>query len=362
MKKYLDDFVHYADRILQLRKFFKFHNIITRVVVIFGLSLIISAQNLIQSFVVALYEKKFGESEFLRLVFVNEYSPIIGLILVAIGLLYNLLATVGLEWADSLKNAIPKKPEFSLEILDMDENILPLNFKMRGLKILNNLNDYPEFYLSRPGSMFGNIRIAHLDTRENKDLYKERAEFLELWSGAEVLSFNIKNISSVSATNLEVKIHCKKLASLAMDNGSSFTPKLPAKETRGILDFHHRNFSLPSKLDIDDSHTQSKYIFTWKLGNLAAQRNRESETKIFMRAEEAFGLSVMIYCEELSEPIEILYQISPPDSQHTITVDDLYDEKFDELINISIMDGYMERYRKVIVDNYLNPSKASLVP
>lgn len=95
---------------------------------------------------------------------------------------------------------------------------------------------------------------------------------------------------------------------------------------------------------------------------MVAQQNRESETKIFMRTEEVFELSVMIYCEELSEPIEILYHIYPPDSQHTLTVDDLYNEKFDELINISIMDGYMERYRKVIVDNYLNPSKCSLVP
>ncbi|HPM50032.1 MAG TPA: hypothetical protein PLP67_09175 [Methylotenera sp.] len=326
------------------------------------MSLIISAQNLIQSFVVALYEKKFGESEFLRLIFVNEYSPIIGLILVAIGLLYNLLATVGLEWADSLKNAIPKKPEFSLEILDMDENILPLDFRMRGLKILNNLKDYPEFYIPRPNSFFGNTNISLLDSRANEDLYKERAEFLELWSGAEVLSFNIKNVSSVSATNLEVKIHCKKLTSLAMDNGNSFTPKLPAKEKRGLLDFHRHDFNLASKLDIDDSHTHSKYIFTWKLGSLVAQRNRLSETKIFMRTEEAFELSVMIYCEELSEPIEIIYQISPPDSQHTLTTDDLYDEKFDELINTSVMDGYIERYRKVIVDNYLNPSKGNLVP
>lgn len=217
MKKYLDGFVYYADRILQLRKYFKFHNIITRVVVFFGLSLIISAQNLFQSFVVALYEKNFGKSEFLRLLFVNEYLPIIGLILVAIGLLYNLLATVGLEWADSLKNAIPKKPEFSLEILDMDENILSLDYKMRGLKILNNLKDYPEFYIPRPNSFFGNTNISLLDSRANEDLYKERAEFLELWSGAEVLSFNIKNVSSVSATNLEVKINCKKLSSLAMN-------------------------------------------------------------------------------------------------------------------------------------------------
>lgn len=296
------------------------------------------------------------------MLFVNEYSAIIGLILVAIGLLYNLLATVGLEWADSLKNAIPKTPEFSLEILDMDKNILPLDFKMRGLKILNNLKDYPEFYIPRTNSFFENANFSLLDPKANKDLYKERAEFLELWGGAEVLSFNIKNIISVSATNLEVKIHCKKLVSLAMDNRNSFRPKLPIKETRGILDFHNRNFNPPPKLDIDDSHTHSQYIFTWKLGSLVAQRNRLSETKIFMRTEEAFELSVMIYCEELSEPIEIIYQISPPDSQHTLTVDDLYDEKFDKLINNSIMDGYIERYRKIIVDNYLNPLKGSLVP
>lgn len=71
-----------------------------------------------------------------------------------------------------------------------------------------------------------------------------------------------------------------------MDNGNSFTPKLPAKEKRGLLDFHRHDFNLASKLDIDDSHTHSKYIFTWKLGRLVAQRNRLSETKIFMRTED----------------------------------------------------------------------------
>lgn len=362
MKKYLDVFLYYAERILQLRRYFKFHNIITRVVVLFGLTLIISAQNLFQSLAVASYEKIFGTSEFLRLLFVNEYSPMIGVTLVAIGLFYNLLATVGLEWADSLKNSIPKKPEFRFEILDMDENILPLDFKLKGLRILNELNDYPEFSIPRPNSIFGNANFFLLDTQTNTDLYKERAKLLELWGGAEVLRFNIKNISSVSATNLAVKIHCKKLTTLAMDNGNSFIPKLPAKEKRGMLDLHHPNLSSLSKLDIDDSHTQTEYVFTWNLGSLVAQRDRFSETKIFIRTEEAFELFVTIYCEELSEPIEIIYQIAPPDLQHALTSDDLYDDKFYELINAAIMDGYIARYHIGIYENYTNHSKSKLVP
>lgn len=362
MKKYLDGFLYYAERILQLRRYFKFHNTITKVVVLFGLTLIISAQNLLQSLVVASYERIFGSSEFLRLLFVNEYSPIIGVTLVAIGLIYNLLATVGLEWAESLKNAIPKKPEFIFEILDIDENILPLIFKMRGLKILNNLEDYPEFYKPRPSSFFGSANFSLLDPQANKDLYKERARFLDLWGGAEVLRFNIKNMGSVSATNLEVKIHCKKLTTLAMDNGNSFSPKLPAKETCRIFDLQPRNFNPPTKLDIDDSHTQTEYVFTWSLGSLVAQRDRLSEAKIFMRSEEAFELFITIYCEELSEPREIIYQISPPDSQHTLTTDDLYDEKFDELINTAIMDDYIARYHQNIYESYTNQTKSNLVP
>ena len=87
----------------------KFHNAITKTVVIFGLTLTVESQvNILEAFAVASFESFFGPSEYLRNLFATSTNSWIGVTFVIFGLLYNAVVTVGLELIQKYKAAIPK--------------------------------------------------------------------------------------------------------------------------------------------------------------------------------------------------------------------------------------------------------------
>ena len=64
-----------AERILRLLKP-KFHNAITKTVVLFGLALSVESQvNILEAFSVAIFEHFFGPSDFLRRLFSGYSNP-----------------------------------------------------------------------------------------------------------------------------------------------------------------------------------------------------------------------------------------------------------------------------------------------
>jgi hypothetical protein len=366
----IEKWINWAERLIALIRP-RFHNKITKTVVFFGLALIAESQvNIIEAFSIAGYESIFGPSEYLRNLFDSKSYPLIGVLLVIFGLIYNAIITVGLELIQKYKDAIPQQPQFEFEMLNGDLEVISRDYKLRGKichhsisKIPDN-SEYSEFTRRKMDSeakmgIAYNTILRSLDPsrpRVNKDFYRERAEFLRVWGGAEIIRLAITNSGKILARNVRVELKIDKVKGLSASNNNDIYPELPSQETENSsLYLHGVNHPVPS-YDIKNRNSKSEYFFEWIVGHLQAGEHSNSRTCIFLRTEVDILLKCKIYCDELSEPIFSEYIILPPSGSFEFDLGLItcnYNNFF-EKVDDKIMDGYLSRLHQNIIEDHDN--------
>lgn len=346
----------------------KFHNSITKVVVIFGLTLSVESQvNIIEAFAVAIFEYFFGPSEVLRSLFAGNTNPWIGVFFVVFGLIYNALYSIGLEYVKVGEFKQTKKPKLSFFLLNSDNQKLEKETNLRGKLCttpkkddIPDNNSYSEFALKKIEKRNGSFtlgrfsgtsipvtafEIGPFDEKINKDFYRERAKFLKTWGGAEILTLSIENTGEVLCKNIKVEINFPKKAGIDADNIINLAPDLPSQETESRLEILSSNSS-PPDYDIKRTTSTGEYIFYWYVGDLQTGYNQTSKTKIFLRTNESFVLKVRIYCDELSNPLNSSYILNPPTECIDVTLNEILSENeiFSNIVSEIVMDGYLDRF------------------
>lgn len=373
----IEKWVSLLERLLTLIKP-KFHNAITRTVVIFGLALSVESQiNIFEAFAVAFYENIFGPSEYLRALFSTSSSPWIGVIFVIFGLFYNAAVTVGLELIQKYKAAAPVQPEFNFNLINSDG--IPINSgdNLRGVICNHSIENIPEntsyseYYQDKFRCESFNVglnekffirRSRYDDPTINKNFYRERAKFLRVWGGAEIICLCIENTGSSLATNVRIELAIGKKEGLSLSNENDLMPDLPKRETESSIFRTHQEYTKSPTYDIKQSHSDNTYFFEWKAGDLQAKHTCTSRTKIFFRCENECDLEVKIFCNELPSPIAKEYKISPSPKICTFdfSVLDKSEKDFLEYSDEKIMDGYLGRYYKKIREEYENSGEILL--
>lgn len=385
MKK-VEYWLSIAERIIGLIRP-KFYNAITRIVVLFGLALSVESQiNIFEAFAVASFEKLFGPSDFLRQLFSGSTSPWIGVFFVVFGLIYNGIVTVGLELIQKYKAQIPKVPEFSFSFLNADGEEIEQNSCLRGKLCHIDVGDIPDnstysdFATQRMNKegrfhQFGHLSgtsspvkgriIGPYDARVNRDFYRDRAKFLRVWGGAEILTLYLINKSNVLASNVRVEISCQRDKGLSLDNKNDLSPEFPKQETESSLSqlsalpLHNT----PPHFDVKSKHNNSRYFYEWNVGNLQAQEECSSHTNIFIRTDTIVDISIRIFCDELPSPMEMHYKIMPTEKSINVGLDHLKanGKEFFSYANSAIMDGYLKRHSDRLLKEYKN-KEDELVP
>lgn len=380
LDKKIEKYLLLAERFISLIKP-KFHNSITRVVVVFGLTLAVESQvNIFEAFFVAGYESLFGSSEYLRSIFVGSSNPWLGIAFVALGLIYNAVITVGLELIQSYKKIIPKEPELEFVLLNNEMKPMADSFNLKGSVCTHSIEDIPDNYsyseyaqkrIDKNSINVGvgvPIMLKHhsfSDPDVNNDFYRERAEFLRVWGGAEIIKLSISNNGGVIAKNVRAEISIDKVEGLSASNNNELYPKTPRQETESslsrltMLTPHNQ---LPS-YDIKNMNTNSQYLFEWIVGDLQTKENSTSNTDIFLRTESDIKIKLKIYSDELSEPIHKEYSVSPTEETFEFDLNflELPEPDFIREVNEKIMGGYLERHFQKQLKDY-EFEKSELLP
>ncbi len=106
------------------------------------------------------------------------------------------------------------------------------------------------------------IHHGFSDPDVNNDFYRERAEFLRVWGGAEIIKLGISNNGGVIAKNVRVEISIDKVEGLSASNDNELYPKRPKQETESslsrltMLNMHNQRPSY----DIKSMNTNSQYL------------------------------------------------------------------------------------------------------
>ncbi len=375
-----DDFLSFLERIICIIRP-KYHNVISRVVIGAGLLLVVESQvNLIEALGVALFEKLFGPSEYLRHLFAGSSYPWIGVILVVCGLVYHAVVTVGLELVEKYRKALPPKPQLNFSFLNSDEEKLPNSkIKFRGktcvipdnLEIPDNTNysKYASKQIEKdkedergqPGgisSVVSSITNPKPQYRINKDFYRKRAKFLQVWGGAENFTLALFNAGAILCRNIEVEIRIPKEVGVSVDNRNDLSPLPPSQEsvTPPFDKFSNNIYQAPQEYDVKTSDSTTMHIFTWKVGNLQAKANRTSDTKLFFRIEVKIQIEVSIFCDELADPIQKTIQIIPAEEKIELNLEIITQERkeFSAFVNDVVMDGYLKRYSEKFIEEMNN--------
>lgn len=356
----------------------KFHNGITRTVVIFGLAIAVESQvNIFEAFGVAFYESIFGQSDYLRGLFSSATNSWIGVVFVVFGLIYNAIVTVGLELVQKYKDTIPKHPEFDFMLNNSDAMELKDKMVLRGKRCIHSITPIPdnESYSDRVKQKMekGSIKYGGASSllmgsrgfnapRINKNFYNERAKFLRVWGGAEILRLSIFNSGEVLANNVRIELIIDKAIGLTVSNDHKIHPDLPVQETEESMYIPpHFNHETPV-YDIKHCHTKTEYFFEWDVGNLQAKEEKKSDTRIFLRTESEINIKICIYCDQLPKPVSNIYTISPATEvfEFDLGLLKLNDKDFLNSIDPYVMGGYLGRYYDELLDEYDQNTEALL--
>ena len=365
----LDRWISRAEKIIKLIRP-KYHNYITRIVVGAGLALAFESQfNLLEVFGVAIFEKIFGPSDYLRDLFAGTTYPWTGIVFVVCGLAYHAIVTVGLELIDKYRQAIPPQPKLDMSFINTrDKESFDSKIQLKGkicvlpdsLKVpdntcysqyaLDRIEEYKESLENQScgvSSLISNITNPKPQYSINKDYYRERAQFLRIWGGAEIVTLSLCNVGELLCRNIQVRITIPNQTGVSVDNQNDLRPHLPSQETDcSPSPFLSQNpFSHKQEhFDIKQSNTSDEFVFLWEPGDLQAKAKTRSCTKLFVHCEVEMPIDISIFCDELANPIQKRIQLIPAKE---ILLDSkmLTQDKRDFflLANSAIMDGYLER-------------------
>ena len=348
----MDIWIERLDRLLKIIRP-KTYNIIARTIIGLGVVLVAESQlNIIQAIFIAAYESLLGRSDILREYMEGSSSPWIGLFLIAVGLIYHYLITVGKELVELRLSETPEKPELNLDLLNADfEQFEDNTLNLRGfIAEVPSEDEIPEYKISyKLPNMEGVSSV--LDTignmEKNPRFYQERRKFLKVWGGSELISLRLTNPTEVLATGVQVEITFPRIKGVSADNTKEEFPSLPRKKAANLfgslsaVPLHHH----PVHYDIKSAHNEREYCFFWNVNDIQANTTCTSDTYIFLRSEESFDIEITIYCDQFPTPVQDTYRVNRKEQSVTISIADLMaeDDKFIDLVNRCVMDGYMRR-------------------
>ena len=366
----MDIWLERLDRLLNIIRP-KTHNIVARAIIALGIVLVAESQlNIIQAIFIATYERYFGYSDILREYMEVSSNSWIGLFLIVAGLIYHYLITVGKEQVELRLSERPQKPELNLDLLNADfeqyeDNTLNLRGFIAEVPSKDEISEYkiscklPNMegftsVLNTVGNMEGNPRFYH-----------ERGEFLKVWGGSELISLRLTNPTEVLATGVRVEITFPRIKGVSADNTKEELSSLPRKTATNRFSslsaspLHHQTV----RYDIKTDHNEREYCFFWNVNDIQANTSCTSDTYIFLRSEESFDIEITIYCDQFPTPVQDTYRVNRKEQSVTISIADLMaeDDKFIDLVNSCVMDGYMRRAAERKLSEYEHESQ-ELVP
>lgn len=327
----------------------KTHNVIARFVIVAGVILATEAQfSFFELIVVFIIESIFGPSELLRRIFEGDSTPWIGVALIAIGSVYHLAITLGLEYFGTAKASGQKEPDLELTIQNLDGETLGQSSTLRGkLCDVPQKKDIPDFSPSEKRRQFGMPRISGMFDHDtpNRDFYRERAALLRKWGGAEVLSLTLDNIGDILGRNVTVKVTASREKGLQISNKNRPEPPLLARYKSRWRSMDDLMLHRPDPYDIVSFDNSEFFVFEWDVGDLQAKASKTSRTSLFIQSRHEIVLEFSVFSDELSSPKKFEFVIKPPPETVDIDVADITAEnkQFGELENAVIMDGYLAR-------------------
>ena len=341
----------------------KAHNKIANMVIGAGLLQIAEAHaKILHAFSIALFEEYIAKSAILR-DFLNATSDsTTGLIMIAMGLTYHLIAYLGKDFIDAIKAKQPKTPELQLQLLNGDKTPLTTEFTIRGERATTpSWEDIP-LCLTEEDSFFLNNALPeniqhHLhqlemlnrsfNTHENKNLYRERAEFINKWACSELLYLSLSNISTVLTNDIHIELKIpKSVSSISIEDKFIHLPE-SSESIIPILNSSH--FTHQPKLKkiydhIEITQTRDDWLLSWKAHKLHGQTSIESSECFLLKVTEETTIECTVCCDELPKPYKVTFKAKPPQKSSIVALEELMDDRYyDALLNRVVMDGYVSR-------------------
>lgn len=350
----MEKWLGYLDRFLNMIRP-KAYNIIARSVIAAGVALLLSQANFVQAVIVSVYERFLGRSDVLRTLLDQEAGQWFGLTLVIFGFIYHFAMTVGQDLVTLKLQSAPKYPKLTLHVADADRKPFSENrIVMRGvICTVPKDADIPENNLvaiEEVNPIFG-LPLTHLlnemnGSSLNRNYYKDRAKFLKVWGGAELIRFSLDNNSGVIAKNVSVEMVILKVSGVSADNTNDDFPFPPSERVDRYAGLHRYANPIAEHYSIKRSHTATEYVFTWDVGDIQANTSASSSTCLFLRTNLGSRIEISIYCDDLPEPVAITYEvIAPLIPEFRVSLDDLKssETEFNSVIDHVVMDGYLSR-------------------
>lgn len=327
------------------------YNLITRILVLSGLTLVLESQvKLVHAGIVVVVEMFIGESELLRSVLTSTSDTLIGMSLIAMGLIYHLTA----EYLQSKKAPLPAVPSLSCHLLNGDKESLDTEFTIRGKLALlppaNEIPDQEDCLLGDDSSAIGQAaRTARLYSGQqvNTQLYRERADALNEWAGAELIYLVLENDGKVLATGVSIQLSVPRLQGLLIKTDSDILPPVPMKTFNRYENLLNSAVLNQGVIDWDGltlTVERDRRVIHWQVGKLQAGTSITSDEAILIKTDKSIDIECTIFCDELPEPIVKTFHVSPPSEEVKVYVSQLKnEEEYDALCDELIMDGYIDR-------------------
>ncbi|MBY7733043.1 hypothetical protein JHW46_22115 [Vibrio splendidus] len=368
MQEKVNGWLDIAERILNLIRP-KAYNTIAKAVVLSGLGLLVESQvNFLHAVVVALFEEYIGKSEILRSVLNASSDPTVGVALVITGMVYHLAVTLGKDFVETKKAELPKYPALSCFLLNGDKEKLDSEFTIRGqLVSLPDRDSIPdqeeptfdESILGHHASIYRTMqsiqRSHHFGDQLNSSLYRERADVLREWAGAEILYLNISNDSRILASGVSVVLTIPRHKGLSIKVPDNKYPPEPKAKREYNDRFSHitpsfHNISRPDLRVLSDANN---YYIKWKVDRLQAQTELEADECVLVKTDKPIAIQCTIFCDELPEPTKATFKVNPPQSTAIVSINELSDKPYYETLRDKlIMEGYVPRVFEEMVKEY----------
>ncbi|MEA3588401.1 hypothetical protein J6I75_08555 [Pseudidiomarina sp. 1APP75-27a] len=326
------------------------YNRITTSVVLSGLLLVWESQvKLVHAVIVVVVEMFIGESELLRAVLTSTSDTFIGMSLITMGLIYHLTA----EYLQSKKATLPAVPSLSCHLLNGDKESLDTEFTLRGkLALLPPDNEIPDKEDSLPtddSSVIGQALRAYLYSGQqvNTQLYRERADVLNEWAGAELIYLVVENEGKVLATGVSVQLSVPRAPGVLVKPNSDIVPPLPKatfNRYEKLLSPEELNLEIPARNELTLTIEGNRRVIHWQPHKLQAGTSIPSEEAILIKTNEPIEVECTIFCDELPEPIVKTFHVNPPSEEVNVYLSQLKnEERYDALCDELIMGGYIDR-------------------
>lgn len=331
----------------------KAYNTIAKRVIYSGLALIVESQvNLSYVVVAVLFEEYVGKSEILRFILRTSADPTVGLVLVFGGMFYHLTVTLGKDYIDVKKAALPRTPDFELLIsTPKQKSDAKGQFYLDGPNCsYEHLNDIPQYEEQKPENEHSIARIRSLtfglspQQKEvvNSSLYQDRLDILKEWMGYEPFKLKLSNGGRVLAKGVRVRLAIPKNSDATIKERGATLPSYPKKKYYSIggmsISQSQNNLRIggPAWDSIFLSENDEFYEIVWNVESIQANVVRTSGREFLIKLSQPIEVKYTVFCDELPEPFSSKITIHPAQAEVQMTLNDVMDDSVFEKLYLKI--------------------------